>query len=59
MIVVNPEKCPESHKCPIVKLCPRKAVFQDGIRAPLVDSMKCSECLLCVNKCPYDAFENE
>jgi len=58
MIKVNSKKCPKDHPCPLVKSCPQKAISQKGFDAPKVDNKKCSECMFCVNHCPYEAFES-
>jgi ferredoxin len=57
MIRVNPKKCPQDHRCPMIKQCPKKAISQKGVGLPTVDADKCTECLLCVKNCPRKAFE--
>ena len=57
MIKVNSEKCPQDHRCPMIRLCASKAITQNGFEAPTVDNKKCIECLVCVKNCPYGAFE--
>jgi ferredoxin len=56
MIKVDKNKCPKDHACPMVKLCPKKAISQKNYDAPKIDKEKCIKCLLCVKKCPYNAF---
>jgi ferredoxin len=57
MIKVNLNKCPQDHVCPMIKPCPKKAIFQKGFNAPVVDNSKCIECMFCVKHCPHGAFE--
>jgi Fe-S-cluster-containing hydrogenase component 2 len=57
MIAVDQGKCPQNHPCPMVKMCPKKAITQEGYHAPKVDNAKCIGCQVCVNNCPYGAFE--
>ncbi|MBN2881365.1 4Fe-4S binding protein [Candidatus Woesearchaeota archaeon] len=54
--VIN-KLCPENHRCPMVRACPKGAIAQEGYLAPIIDSSKCVECMICVNNCPYGAFE--
>jgi ferredoxin len=55
-IVVDEEKCPKNHHCPLVESCPAGAISQQGFAAPVVDVEKCVTCGLCVNSCGYKAF---
>ena len=57
MIVVDPNKCPQNHKCPLIKLCPEKAISQKGNKLPEIDKEKCIECLICVKNCPRGAVK--
>ncbi len=57
MIVVNSEKCPQDHVCPMIKRCEQEAISQEGFKAPMVDHEKCIECMICVKNCPKEAFE--
>jgi len=59
MIKIIEKKCPQNHACPLVLKCPAKAITQKGYNAPKVDNKKCINCLICVNNCPYQCFENE
>jgi len=58
MIEVIAEKCPQDHRCPLIKRCPEGSIGQEGFKAPVVDQKKCIECMLCVKNCPYEVFEN-
>jgi Fe-S-cluster-containing hydrogenase component 2 len=55
-IVVDKEKCPKNHHCPLVENCPVGAISQHDFDAPEVDVEKCVTCGLCVNNCGYKAF---
>lgn len=50
------EKCPQSHPCPSVKVCPVGALSQTGFQAPVVDHDKCIRCGKCSNFCPKQAL---
>jgi ferredoxin len=56
MIKIDPKKCPQNHVCPMIKQCPKKAISQKGVGLPVIDNEKCVECLVCVEKCPRQAF---
>lgn len=52
MITVDDRYCPKNHICPVISLCPVKAITQDGpFSAPRVDQEKCIECSRCVLAC--------
>ena len=55
MIVVLPDRCPQDHICPLLKMCPQKAINQKEFKAPTINNEKCVECLICVENCPYNA----
>jgi Fe-S-cluster-containing hydrogenase component 2 len=55
-LVVIKEKCPQNHACPSVKVCPVKALIQEGIKAPTVNYDLCIKCGKCVNLCPKKAL---
>ncbi len=56
MIVVKSEWCPKNHRCPMVKMCPKQAISQDGFAAPTVDEGKCTSFGLCTKNCPHMCF---
>ena len=58
-VICNKNKCPQNHTCPLVYHCPTKAISQKGYSLPKVDNKKCTNCGICINNCPYYAFENE
>jgi ferredoxin len=51
--------CPQNHRCPLVRLCPKGAISQDGNGLPKVDDSKCTECGICVRNCVYGAFSKK
>lgn len=57
IILVISERCPQNHKCPLVKKCPEGTISQEGFKAPTIDQEKCIRCLICVKTCPYKVFE--
>jgi ferredoxin len=58
-IVVDESRCPKDHPCPMVRICPAKAIGQEGFSAPKIDHEKCLACGKCVKTCPYQAFSFE
>ena len=55
-LIVIKERCPQSHKCPSVKVCPVGALSQTGFSAPVVDEKKCIRCGKCSYFCPMRAL---
>lgn len=53
---INSDKCPQNHPCPAVKICPVKALTQEGFNAPTIDESKCIGCGKCVMICGKSAF---
>ena len=51
-ITVNPQKCPQNHRCPSIEVCPK-----DIYSLPEIDGEKCIVCGKCMKFCPKDAFE--
>jgi ferredoxin len=56
MITINPKKCPQNHPCPIIRICPAKAITQEGYNLPMIDTSKCTNCGLCITYCPTRAI---
>lgn len=52
---VNPRKCPQNHRCPMLDFCPVHAISQDGFGLPVIDDTKCIECGKCAMICPMKA----
>lgn len=41
-ITVNPQKCPQNHRCPSIAVCPKGAISQKDIYSlPEIDGEKC------------------
>ena len=58
-IVVSLKRCPQNHRCPIVKVCPVDAISQKGYAAPDIDMDKCVKCGKCIKYCPTRALSFE
>ncbi|MGI6498387.1 MAG: 4Fe-4S binding protein [Oscillospiraceae bacterium] len=57
-MIVNKDKCPQDHKCPAMKVCPKNAITQADIYSlPKVDPDLCILCKKCMQFCPKNAFE--
>ena len=50
------ERCPQSHLCPSVQVCPVQALSQNGFEAPVIHHNKCIKCGKCSNFCPKKAL---
>lgn len=48
---IDKNRCPQNHRCPILTICPKGAITQDGYGLPLIDSDKCIECGKCIKYC--------
>ncbi len=56
-VVVNQEKCPRNHPCPVVRICPTGAIIQKSWNsAPEISADDCLACGKCVTSCGYGAF---
>jgi len=51
-LTVVKDRCPQSHRCPSVRVCPVGALKQEGFHAPTVDQETCIRCGKCVKACP-------
>ena len=56
-ISILEHRCPQNHPCPAVRVCPQNAIVQNGYAAPQIDKSRCTSCGLCVNYCPFGAFQ--
>ncbi|MGD1823216.1 MAG: 4Fe-4S binding protein [Pleomorphochaeta sp.] len=56
-IEVDKNRCPQNHPCPVVRVCPTKAIIQKGYAAPYIDKEKCIDCGRCIRFCGYGAFK--
>jgi Fe-S-cluster-containing hydrogenase component 2 len=59
MIKIDPALCPQNHHCPAIKVCPAKAITQQGNGLPAVDPDQCTLCLTCVDFCPMGAIQEK
>ena len=60
--VINESRCDQSPFCPVVRVCPVKAVKQKKISffradTPKVDHEACIGCEKCINYCPHGAVK--
>lgn len=55
-LVVRANRCPQNHPCPAVRVCPVKAIKQQGFGLPRVDMNLCIKCGKCINFCPTRAL---
>ena len=44
MIEVDRKLCPHDHVCPLIRLCPVRAITQGSDGYPVIDHDKCIEC---------------
>jgi Fe-S-cluster-containing hydrogenase component 2 len=56
-LTINPNLCPQNHRCPIMSVCPMEAISQDGNGSPVIDDSKCAQCMDCVSSCPMQAVQ--
>ena len=55
MLKINPNRCPQNHRCPLIRLCPKYAISQEGVGLPSIDNSVCIKCMKCVKACPMGA----
>ena len=57
-LTVNPQKCPQNHRCPSIAVCPKGAITQqDANSLPQIDGETCIACGKCIKFCPKGAME--
>lgn len=39
-LVVDKNRCPQNHRCPLISICPQQAISQTGFGLPRIDSDK-------------------
>lgn len=54
-LFIDPEKCPQNHKCPLVAECPMGAISQEGFNLPVINNQECILCRKCVRLCGMQA----
>jgi Fe-S-cluster-containing hydrogenase component 2 len=52
---ISSVRCPQNHRCPILRICPVQAIAQDGNGLPTIDESKCTDCGKCVRYCGMGA----
>lgn len=55
-LTIITENCPQNHKCPAIRICPKGALSQNGFNAPAIDYDKCIACGKCSSFCPKKAL---
>lgn len=53
---IHPERCPQDHACPAVRVCPAGALTQKKQEAPTVHKDICIGCGRCAMTCPKKAL---
>jgi ferredoxin len=56
---IDPKKCPQSHRCPMLKVCPVGAISQYGYGLPVIDESLCIECGKCTTFCAMNAVHKK
>ncbi|QZE14833.1 4Fe-4S binding protein [Halosquirtibacter laminarini] len=56
---IDPHRCPQNHKCPMLSICKYDAITQNGYGLPVIDKEKCVECGKCVRYCGMQAVHKE
>lgn len=54
-IVIDRDRCPQNHRCPLVDKCPVGAISQEGFLLPIIDEDSCIHCEKCVISCGMKA----
>ncbi len=49
--------CPQTHRCPMIEVCPVGAIEQEGFSLPTVDPGVCISCGSCVEGCGKGAMQ--
>lgn len=55
---INPQRCPQNHRCPAIRVCPVGAITQERKGLPVIDNEKCITCGKCVTYCPMRAISD-
>ncbi|QZT38474.1 4Fe-4S binding protein [Halosquirtibacter xylanolyticus] len=54
-LTVDPNRCPQNHRCPMLSICKFDAITQNGFGLPVIDKDKCVECGQCIKTCGMSA----
>ena len=49
-LTIDPGRCPQSHRCPLIAICP-----VEGFSLPKIDPELCIECGQCMEHCGRQA----
>ena len=41
MMVIDKNRCPQNHACPLLRVCPVQAISQKGYGLPVINQGKC------------------
>lgn len=56
-MVIDANRCPQNHRCPLIRLCPHGAISQNGFGLPVIDAALCTECGKCARQCGMMAIK--
>ncbi len=54
-LTIDPGRCPQNHRCPLIAICPVGAISQEGFSLPRIDPALCIECGKCMEHCGRQA----
>lgn len=54
-LTIDPQLCPQNHRCPLLTVCPLEAITQEGNALPVIQEDTCIECGKCVRYCGMGA----
>lgn len=54
-LTIDPGRCPQNHRCPLIAICPVGAISQEGFSLPKIDPALCIECGQCMEHCGRQA----
>ena len=55
MMVIDKNRCPQNHSCPLLRVCPVQAISQKGYGLPVINQEKCIKCGKCIKYCGMGA----
>ncbi len=54
-LTIDKNRCPQNHRCPLLRVCPVGAIAQEGHGLPAINEDKCIECGKCTQYCGMKA----
>jgi len=54
-LTIDKNRCPQNHRCPLLRVCPVGAITQEGHGLPVINEEKCIECGKCTKYCGMKA----